>query len=344
MSPLSFHSPYLLTAAALVVLAWTLWYLPKVFGTRSDGRSAFRFPSIAPFKEIGGGQAVLPYKLLKALRVVVLVLLALALGRPQSGKEHTKISTEGIDIILAVDTSGSMEALDLDAERPLAQRRNRLEIVKDVVQEFVEARPNDQMGLVVFGSQAYTQCPMTLDHGILSGFIDRLEIGMAGDGTALGNAIGRAVKRLKDSDAKSKVVVLLTDGRSNAGKLSPLKAAEVAQSLGIKVYTVGAGARGQAPFLRQGLFGMQPVYQDVDIDEDTLTKIADLTNAAYFRAEDVEGLREVYKQIDALERTEIESLGYLEYNEHFYWFLIPAIFILLLERLLLLTRFRRVPL
>ena len=344
MSALSFHSPYLLAGAALLVGLWAAWYLPKLFGSRGDGRSAFRFPSVSPFKEIGGGQAVLPFKLLKAARLAVLILLAIALGRPQSGKEHTKISTEGIDIILAVDTSGSMEALDLDTDQPLAQRRNRLEIVKDVVQDFVEARPNDQMGLVVFGSEAYTQCPMTLDHGILSGFLDRLEIGMAGDGTALGNAIGRAVKRLKDSDAKSKVVVLLTDGRSNAGKLSPLKAAEVAQSLGIKIYTVGAGARGQAPFLRQGLFGMQPVYQDVDIDEETLTQIAKLTKGSYFRAEDVEGLRDVYKEIDALERTEIESLGYLEYNEHFYWFLIPAILLLFLERLLLLTRFRRVPL
>ena len=237
MSALSFHSPYLLAGAALLVGLWAAWYLPKLFGSRGDGRSAFRFPSVSPFKEIGGGQAVLPFKLLKAARLAVLILLAIALGRPQSGKEHTKISTEGIDIILAVDTSGSMEALDLDTDQPLAQRRNRLEIVKDVVQDFVEARPNDQMGLVVFGSEAYTQCPMTLDHGILSGFLDRLEIGMAGDGTALGNAIGRAVKRLKDSDAKSKVVVLLTDGRSNAGKLSPLKAAEVAQSLGIKIYT-----------------------------------------------------------------------------------------------------------
>ena len=235
MSALSFHSPYLLAGAALLVGLWAAWYLPKLFGSRGDGRSAFRFPSVSPFKEIGGGQAVLPFKLLKAARLAVLILLAIALGRPQSGKEHTKISTEGIDIILAVDTSGSMEALDLDTDQPLAQRRNRLEIVKDVVQDFVEARPNDQMGLVVFGSEAYTQCPMTLDHGILSGFLDRLEIGMAGDGTALGNAIGRAVKRLKDSDAKSKVVVLLTDGRSNAGKLSPLKAAEVAQSLGIKI-------------------------------------------------------------------------------------------------------------
>ncbi len=344
MSSLSFHSPYVMLAAALLFVGWVVWYLPKVIGKRSDGRSAFRFPSIAPFQEIGRGQAVLPFRLLQASRGLVLLLLVLAIGRPQSGKEHTKINTEGIDIILAVDTSGSMEALDLDAERPLAKRRNRLAIVKDVVQDFVEARPNDQMGLVVFGSQAYTQCPMTLDHGILSGFIERLEIGMAGDGTAIGNAIGRASKRLEDSTAKSKVIVLLTDGRSNAGKLSPIKAAEVAQSLGIKVYTVGAGAKGKAPFLRQGLFGVQPVYQDVDIDEETLTKIATITDGAYFRAEDIEGLRKVYSQIDALERTEIESLGYLEYNEHFYWFLVPAIMLLLIERLLMTTRFRRVPL
>ena len=160
-----------------------------------------------------------------------------------------------------------MQALDLDADRTMRQRRNRLEVARDVVEEFVKKRPNDQVGLVVFGDQAFTQCPLTLDHGVLLSLLDRVEIGMAGaTRTAVGSALGTAVKRLRDSQAKSKIVVLLTDGRSNAGSLTPLKAAAIAETFDVKVYTIGAGTRGKAPFLTDSAFGQRVLYQDVEID------------------------------------------------------------------------------
>ena len=251
--------------------------------------------------------------------------------------------TEGIDIVLVIDTSGSMQALDLDASRRIADRRNRLDVVKGVVDEFVKKRDDDQLGLVVFGAEAFTQCPLTLDHGIVATFMERIEIGMAGDATAIGSAVGTAVKRLKDSDAKSKVIVLLTDGRSNAGSLSPTKAAEVAATFGIKIYTIGAGGQGKAPFIVDSFFGKQVVYQDVEIDEETLRKIADLTGGKYFRAEDEEALKQIYEEIDQLEKTEITMSSYMEYNEQFRWFVIPALGLLLLEVVLLGTRFRKLP-
>jgi Ca-activated chloride channel family protein len=265
------------------------------------------------------------------------------MARPQTGRTQTQVRTEGIDIVLVVDTSGSMRALDLDADRQIARRRNRLEVVKDVVESFVGKRDNDQIGIVVFGSEAFTQCPLTLDHGIVGTFLERLEIGMAGDATAIGSALGTAVKRLKESQAKSKVVILLTDGRSNAGSLSPLKAAEVAATFGIKVYTIGAGTRGKAPFIVDSFFGQRVVYESVEIDEETLRRIAETTGGQYFRAEDSGALEAIYDQIDQLEKTEIEMHSYMEYNERFRWFVIPALILLLAEIVLLGTRFRKLP-
>ena len=212
-----------------------------------------------------------------------------------------------------------------------------------VVDEFVRKRDNDQIGLVVFGAEAFTQCPLTLDHGIVATFLERLEIGMAGDATAIGSAIGTAVKRLKESEAKSKVIVLLTDGRSNAGSLSPTKAAEVAATFGIKVYTIGAGGREKAPFIVDSFFGKQVVYQDVEIDEETLRRIAETTGGQYFRAEDEQALETIYDEIDQLEKTEITTHTFMEYNERFRAFVIPALGLLLLEVVLLGTRFRKLP-
>jgi Ca-activated chloride channel family protein len=248
-----------------------------------------------------------------------------------------------VDIVLALDTSGSMQALDLDADRPIAKRRNRLQVATDVVERFVEGRDNDQVGLVVFGDHAFTQCPLTLDHGILSTFLERVEIGMAGDATAIGDALATAVKRLRESKAKSKVVVLLTDGRSNSGAISPGKAAEIAATLGVKVYTIGAGARGPAPFIVDSLFGRQVVYQDVEIDEGGLRRIAESTGGEYFRAEDASALQSIYDRIDQLEKTEITMSSYMEYDEEYRWFVLPAVAMLLLEITLLGTRFRKLP-
>jgi Ca-activated chloride channel family protein len=277
------------------------------------------------------------------LRILTIALLVMAMSRPQTGRRHTQVSTEGIDIVLVLDTSGSMQALDLDADRPINQRRHRLDVAKTVVEEFVQKRQSDQIGLVVFGDEAFTQCPLTLDHGIVATFLEQVDIGMAGDATAIGSALGTAVKRLRDSQAKSKVIILLTDGRNNAGALSPKKAAEIAETFDIKIYAVGAGTRGKAPFLVDSFFGKQVVYQSVEIDEETLEEIAKRTGGAYFRAEDTTALESIYTEIDELETTEITSNTYMEYNERFRFFVLPAVALLLLEVALLGTRFRKLP-
>ena len=343
MSKLFFADAWLAWVLAPIVVIWTAALIRTQLSARSTSRSAIRFSSIGQLQRLRPSWTIQARKGVQLLRVATVVLLALAVLRPQTGRKHSQVLTEGIDIILAVDTSGSMQALDLDADRSLQKRRNRLAVVKDVVAEFVKKRPNDQIGVVVFGEEAFTQCPLTLDHGIVSTFLEQLEIGMAGDGTAIGSAIGTTVRRLKDSQAKSKVVILLTDGRNNAGSLKPAKAAEVAKAFDVKIYTIGAGTRGKAPFLVDGLFGKQPVYQDVEIDEPVLRTIAETTGGTYFRAEDMQALGKIYDQIDALEKTEIKSMSYLEYNEEFSGFVIAALLMLLLEIVLLGTRFRKVP-
>ena len=179
------------------------------------------------------------------LRCLAIALLVVALARPQEGRKSTEILSAGVDIILAIDTSGSMRALDLEQDD---EQVDRLTVVKGVVSDFIDTREFDRMGMVVFGNEAFTQCPLTLDHGVLSTFLERLKIGVAGDATAIGSAIGIAVKRLKDLKSKSKIIILLTDGRSNTGSITPFQAAEIAQTFGIKIYTVGVGTRGQAPF------------------------------------------------------------------------------------------------
>jgi Ca-activated chloride channel family protein len=302
-----------------------------------------RFSSLARLQRLRPSASLVGRRLVQGLRLATVALLLLAMARPQTGRKLTSVSTAGVDIVLAIDASGSMQALDLDADRPIARRRNRLEVAKEVVERFVEKRENDQIGLVVFGEEAFTQCPLTLDHGIVATFLDRVEIGVAGDATAIGSAIGTAVKRLKESAAKSKVIVLLTDGRSNAGSISPRKAAEVAKTFGVKIYTVGAGTRGQAPFLVQTLFGPQVVHQDVEIDEATLREIAAATGGEYFRAEDTGALAAIYDRIDALEKSEITMKSYMEYDEQFRWFVLPAVALLLVEVVLLGTRFRKLP-
>ena len=274
------------------------------------------------------------------LRMIAISLLVLALARPQEGHKSTEILSVGVDIMLALDTSGSMQALDFIKDE---KRDTRLAMVKDVVSQFIENRPNDRMGMVVFGSEAYTQCPLTLDQGILQSFLSKLDIGMAGDSTAIGSAIGIAVKRLKDLESKSKVIILLTDGRNNAGNLPPLQAAQTAKAFGIKIHTIPVGTYGKAPFLVNSIFGQRYVYQQVDIDEDTLKKISDLTGGQYFRATNLESLKAIYKQIDEMEKSEVKVIDHSEYTELFYYFLIPGILLLLLEIALSNTVLRRIP-
>ena len=274
------------------------------------------------------------------LRMIAISLLVLALARPQEGHKSTEILSVGVDIMFALDTSRSMRALDFIKDE---KRDTRLAMVKDVVSQFIENRPNDRMGMVVFGSEAYTQCPLTLDQGILQSFLSKLDIGMAGDSTAIGSAIGIAVKRLKDLESKSKVIILLTDGRNNAGNLPPLQAAQTAKAFGIKIHTIAVGTHGKAPFLVNSIFGQRYVYQQVDIDEDTLKKISDLTGGQYFRATNLESLKAIYKQIDEMEKSEVKVIDHSEYTELFHYLLIPGILLLLLEIALSNTVLRRIP-
>ena len=274
------------------------------------------------------------------LRLFAISLFIMALARPQEGQKRTEILSMGVDIMLALDTSGSMKALDFIQND---KRDTRLTMVKDVVSKFIENRTNDRMGMVVFGSEAYTQCPLTLDQNILQSFLRKLDIGMAGDSTAIGSAIGIAVKRLKDLKSDSKLIILLTDGRNNAGNLAPLQAAQTAKAFGIKIHTIGVGTRGKAPFLVNSIFGQRYVYQEVDIDEVTLKEISKITGGQYFRATDLESLKLIYKKIDQMEKSEVKIFDHSEYTELFHYFLIPAILILFMEVTLSNTLFRRLP-
>jgi Ca-activated chloride channel family protein len=307
---------------------------------KRDGSGRLKFPTLGTLKRLPTSGSVYLRHSLIVLRSLCILLLVLAIARPQSGKKTTEIISEGVDIILVLDTSGSMQALDFKAENG---RINRLEVVKNVVADFIAGRENDRLGMVVFAEQAFTQCPLTLDHGVLLEFLDKVEIGMAGDGTAIGSAIGTAVKRLKDIKAKSKVIILLTDGRNNMGRLTPEKAAEIAQKYGIKIYTIGVGTKGKAPFLVNTLFGPRYVYQQVDLDEDTLMRIARTTGGQYFRATDTESLKNIYARIDKLEKSKVKVKEYTEYNELFSWPLMGALSLMLVEIVLANTRFRKIP-
>jgi Ca-activated chloride channel family protein len=264
------------------------------------------------------------------------------MARPQAGNKQTEYLSEGIDIILCIDTSGSMQALDFSMG---GKRIERLTVVKEAVKKFIKARTSDRIGMIVFGEDAFTLCPLTLDYGVLLSFLDRVEIGMAGEATAIGDAVALGVKRLKALEkAKSRVMILLTDGRNNAGRIAPGTAAEIAEEFDVKIYTIGAGTEGEAPFLiEHPLFGKQYVYQKVDLDEETLKEIARITDGHYFRAKDTSALERIYYQIDQLEKTEVKVKEYMEYNELFWWFLIPALALLLIEVVLSQTRFRKIP-
>ena len=340
MNELHFADARLLWLLVPVYLLWLgIWWLLA----RRRGAAAVRFSTTRTLERLRPSRTLLLRRLVQGLRLLTVALLILGLARPQTGRRQTQVQTEGIDIILVLDTSGSMQALDLDADRAVNRRRNRLEVARAVVERFVQKRQNDQLGMVVFGNEAFTQCPLTLDHGVVAAFLERIEIGMAGDGTAIGSALGTAVKRLRDSQAESKVIILLTDGRNNAGALSPRKAAEIAETFDMRVYTIGVGTRGKAPFIVDSLFGKQVIYENVEIDEKMLGEIAERTGGAYFRAEDGSALAEIYDQIDRLETSEITTESYMEYDERYRGLVLPALGLLLLETLLLGTRFRKLP-
>ncbi|MGR3310225.1 MAG: vWA domain-containing protein [Candidatus Brocadiales bacterium] len=305
------------------------------------GSGSIRFSSVSIFKKITPTWATIARHTLIFLRAFVILLLIVALARPQSGEELTKIRTEGIDIILALDVSSSMLAEDFTIG---GKRYNRLHVVKEAVKDFIKGREDDRIGMVVFAGRAYTQCPLTLDYGVLLQFLRKVEIGMVEDGTAIGSAIGVCVDRLRKTEAKSKVLILLTDGRNNAGEIDPATAAEIAKTFKIKIYTIGAGTRGPVPFPAEDMFGNKIlVSRKIDIDDDTLTQIATTTGGQYFRATDTNSLKEIYKQIDALEKTKTEVTKYTEYSELFKYLVIPALGLILFEIILANTRFRKIP-
>jgi Ca-activated chloride channel homolog len=322
---------------------WLLLFLlglPLLSFQRKKSVAAIHFSSIITLQALRPSRVDLYAGLPAMIRFLALALLIVALARPQEGHKSTEILSVGVDIMLALDTSGSMRALDFIEEE---KRITRLTVVKGVVSKFIDKRPNDRIGMVVFGEQAYTQCPLTLDQDILQSFLNKLEIGMAGDSTAIGSAIGIAVKRLKDLESKSKVIILLTDGRNNAGALPPLQAAQTAKTFGIKIHTIGVGTKGKAPFLVNSVFGQRYVYQEVDIDETTLKEISQLTGGQYFRATDLESLKDIYRQIDEMEKSEVKVIDHSEYRELFYYFLVPGLLLLLLEVGLSNTLLRRIP-
>jgi Ca-activated chloride channel homolog len=279
---------------------------------------------------------------LAALRWLILALLIVALAQPRLTKSETKVSASGIDIAVALDMSGSMASEDFEVGR---ERLNRLAMAKQVLKKFIEKRPNDRIGIVAFATQAFIACPLTLDHDFLIENLERLQLGTIDDSrTAIGSALSAAVNRLRELKSKSKIVILMTDGQNNAGKVAPLTVAEAAQKLGIKVYTIGVGMRGMAPMPKYW-GGRKIGYQQmpVDIDEDTLQKIADMTGGKYYRADNSQRFQAIYAEIDKLEKTEAEVKKFSHHNELFAWLITPGLGLLLFELLLRHTIWRRLP-
>lgn len=308
---------------------------------RREGRPGLNLPGLGSLTGMAPSFVVVTRHLVPGLKYLALILMITALARPQWGTRHTNVMTEGVNLILAMDLSGSMAALDFKKDGRLI---DRLEAVKGVVREFISKREGDRIGLVVFGTYAFTQLPLTRDYNTISFVLDRLTIGSAGESTAIGDAIGISLKRLEDIPSTSNVIILLTDGDSNAGELSPDIAAAIAREKKVKIYTIGVGTRGKAPFkVRDPIFGERLVYQQVSMDEATLTRIADTTSGRYFRAEDLEGLGDIYATIDQLEKTRVEVRDYTEYREYYTVLLLPSLVLLLLGLILENTRYLRIP-
>jgi Ca-activated chloride channel family protein len=324
-------------------LLWLLFLLPLAAWLKGKrGRSiAIRYPSTGIARNIGAKPRSRAGVFLAALGLLALGFLIVALARPQFGRGLTEVEASGVDIMLAVDVSSSMEALDFELEE---ERVNRLEAVKDTVAKFIEARPNDRIGLVAFAGRPYLVSPLTLDHDWLLKRLAAVEIGQVEDGTAIGSAIASAATHLSENDAKSRLMILLTDGMNNAGKAAPLTAAEAAKALGIKCYTIGAGTRGEAPIPVEDAFGRRALRMaKVDIDEETLTQIAQETGGSYFRATDTESLSAIYGQIDQLETTTRKMKKYEEVDDLFAWAAIPGLALMLASFGLGQTRFRSLP-
>ncbi len=312
-------------------LLWLLLVIPllALLRGRKGPAPALIFPTVSIIRTIAAQRKTMPGRFHGLLRLSALALLILAMARPQWGNTTTEVEASGIDILLAVDISGSMEAMDFALQ---GRTVNRLTVVKSVVARFIEDRPNDRIGLVAFAGRPYMVCPLTLDHDWLLQRLESLKTGMIEDGTAIGSAIAAGVNRLRDQEAKSRILILLTDGMNNAGKVAPLIAAEAAETLGIKVYTIGVGTRGTAPMPVTDQFGRKLIRRvRVDIDEETLSQVASMTGAKYYRATGTKSLENIYKEINAMEATIRKIKHFSRYRELFPWLVYAALLLLGME-------------
>jgi Ca-activated chloride channel family protein len=321
----------------LILLLIVPLLIRRFWGRGRKKPGSLRFSNVSALKDALPAGWSRYYKGLYVLRIIVLILLILALARPQSDKGDESITTEGIDIVLTLDVSGSMQAEDFQP--------NRLEAAKKVASDFIEGRKNDRIGLVIFAGHSVTQAPLTLDYEVLLSLLEKVHIGiLQEDGTAIGMAIANSVNRLRESEAKSKVIILLTDGVDNRGELDPLTAANLAQALQLRIYTIGAGSKDRAfVTVNDPLFGKRQVPIQADLDEETLQKVAELTGGKYFRATDEKSLAGIYDEIEQLEKTKIDVKQYKEYVELFPSLLYAAFGLLCIEVVLASTRLRKTP-
>lgn len=314
----------------LLIIPLIVWYIMKL----RRMQATFKLSSVKAFSGKASSWRVMLRHLPFALRLISIILIIIVIARPQSVSSFEKSKTEGIDIVIALDVSGSMRALDFDP--------NRLEAAKSVAAEFISARENDKIGLVVFSGESFTQCPLTTDRRTLLNLLREVNYGLIEDGTAIGLGLANSVNRLKDSNAKSKVIILLTDGSNNMGKIAPLTAAELAKSFGIRVYTIGVGTRGMAPFPLNAE-GTITRNVPVDIDEKALTQIATITDGKYFRATDNTTLKEIYSRIDTMEKYLISVNEVTRRKELYLPFAILALGLIVTELILRRTIFRNIP-
>ncbi len=322
------HPQYLWLLLGIIPLI--TWYIFK----KKNSQASIRYSSTEVFKNYKKPLRQYLRHILFALRIVVISLLIIIIARPQTDRTNEKI-TEGIDIAIALDISGSMLARDF--------KPNRLEASKNIAIEFINKQEYDRIGLVVFAGESFTQCPVTIDHKVLINMFKGVKQGLIEDGTAIGHGLATAVNNLKDSKSKSKIVILLTDGENNSGKIDPMTAADLAAKYNIKVYTIGVGKNGYADMPVNTIFGQQLQKVEVKIDEETLKTISQKTGGMYFRATDNNSLKQIYEEINKLEKDKIREKLRKYKDEEFMTFLVPAILLLLLEMLLRLFVFRNLP-
>jgi len=327
------HPYFLLLLLVLPFLAW--------LRARQIKEAAFLYSSVTLLRGVANLKRSSARAFLIRLRWLILVLCILAMARPRLSEGKTSVKASGIDIVVALDLSMSMAAMDFEKN---GERLNRLDIAKDVLESFVDKRTNDRLGLVAFAGRAYIAAPLTLDHDFFQLNLDRLQLGIVEDGTAIGSALTAALNRLRDVESKSRIVILMTDGQNNSGKVPPLTAAEAAEALGVKIYTIGVGTKGMAPYPQKDPFGRTNFVQmKVNIDEETLKGIADKTGGKYYRADNSESFRQIYEEIDSLEKTEVEMQQYTKHEVLAAWFLLPGLILLILEMILNNTIWRKLP-